>query len=136
MQQIRDSRTAPGWGRACAAGLSGIQKGGIASIGIGVGWLAVRTMRARRGQRDKTWNYRDHSADEKVSNTVPEPGEAPASRIPLPDHGDMTMHARQHRVQRELVHFITANPLIIGVGALMLGAAFGLAVQDPRADGT
>lgn len=137
--QARDSRTAVVRGRACAAGLPGIRRIiGIAAsvVGIGVGWFALRTRGARRGGRDKTWNYRDHSADEKVSNTVPAPGEASVSRIHLPEHGEMTVHARKRRAQRGLGRFITANPLIIGVGALMLGAAVGLAVPESRADGT
>lgn len=119
-----------------------------ALIGIGTAWLltnrrSTRQMRDRDDWYDRGNEYPEpwssgrtrtryaRSADDVESADVSGSAQRAVSRAR--EYASETTDAvrrRGRRAQNQLQRMIQDNPLLVGAGALMLGAAFGLAVPE------
>ena len=99
----------------------------LALIGVGAAWLLTNRSRggsqASRGSGYATVNE-GRDSDRESPGRRDSWGYAEASQ-PV-----TTVRRMGRRRQNQLLRMIDENPLLVGAGALMLGAAFGLAVPE------
>jgi hypothetical protein len=102
-----------------AGGMMGMMRDNpvpAALIAVGAGWLLANARRGDRGEHDdigeEYWReLRTHSAARRGF--------------------DMSSVRRSgHEVQSQLHRMTSENPLLVGAGALLIGAAFGLALPE------
>jgi hypothetical protein len=87
-----------------------------ALIAVGAGWLLAN---ARRGRRDSSDMRFDTDRYWREMNTHER------SNMSMPDLRGAGRQAQQH-----LQRMTSENPLLVGAGALLIGAAFGLALPE------
>jgi hypothetical protein len=134
----------------------------IAMIGAGLAWLLIERLRGDNRDRDYEYGgYRGYRADRRydrygesgVSGTAVPSESEPGYRTDwnqqqraraLTDRGsarwregastrDRMMRATR-RGRSRVQHMINDNPLLVGAGALMLGAALGMALPETEAE--
>jgi len=115
----------------------------LAIIGIGAAWLLVnRTSHAEHARRDDgphryQWEreeaarWRHTSAGHQYSTATDDFGVSPATMAsvrqePIGDRPRRQLPQGANRLQR----MVRDNPILVGAGAMMLGAAFGMAVPE------
>jgi hypothetical protein len=115
----------------------------LALIGVGAAWLL--TNRSRRSNYDEDWRYRRDYGDYGRTSPRDESlygggsasryaeGTASRAREYASDTADSVRRMTRRR-QNQLQRMVQENPLLVGAGALMLGAAFGLAVPETDAE--
>jgi hypothetical protein len=94
--------------------------------GVGLTWLAFSSAESRE------WEYSSRSRDaSREGQGLGESASQIASRT-RESASDVTDSMRRmvRRRQNQLQHMVQDNPLLVGAGALMLGAAFGMAVPE------
>jgi ElaB/YqjD/DUF883 family membrane-anchored ribosome-binding protein len=94
--------------------------------GVGLTWLAFS------GSESRGWQYSSRWRDEsREGQGLGESASEIASRTReyASDTTD-SMRRMVRRRQNQLQHMVQDNPLLVGAGALMLGAAFGMAVPE------
>jgi len=124
-----------------------------ALAGVGLTWLAF----SGNDRDDTSWDYGDTGNDSGRWRTrsggggwssQPDTNDASSTAQNLSDSAsDMASRTREYasetadsvrrmarRRQNQLQRMVQENPLLVGAGALMLGAAFGLAVPETDAE--
>jgi len=114
-----------------------------ALAGVGLSWLAfsggdtsadARRRRFMERQRP-AWTTEDESGTAGVAQNLGETASEVASRTK--EYASETadsMRRMARRRQNQLQRMVYDNPLLVGAGALMLGAAFGLALPETDAE--
>jgi uncharacterized protein DUF3618 len=98
--------------------------------GVGLTWLAFSKNQSRDWEYSSQW--RDTSReDEGLGESARQI--ASRTREYASDAGD-SMRRMVRRRQSQLQHMVQDNPLLVGAGALMLGAAFGMAVPETETE--
>ena len=123
----------------------------LAMIGIGAAWLLTNRSRnsSATGGRYETGRYGSETYGNYGSGISPmrtydsnreygrqyssEPGVAERTGEYASETADSVRRMARNR-QNQLLRTIDENPLLVGAGALMLGAAFGLAVPETDAE--
>jgi gas vesicle protein len=128
--------------RERASGIAGVARQNpipLALIGIGTAWLLAKrsgqTVRYDRGRYDPGRDGWDERAGRGVTERLTDSAARVAARTQ--EYASETADsvgrmARQRRNQLQCM--LEQNPLLVGAGALMLGAAFGLAVPETDAE--
>ena len=94
--------------------------------GVGLTWLAFSNNQPRESEYSSEW--RDSSRDDEG---LGESAHQIASRTrEYASDATDSMRRMVRRRQNQLQHMVQDNPLLVGAGALMLGAAFGMAVPE------
>jgi hypothetical protein len=117
----------------------------LAMIGIGAAWLLANRSRHSSGGSGRStyatgdYGYGNYAEDWSDANSAgwredsSEPGVVERAReYASQTTGNVRRMARQR--QNQLWRAIDENPLLVGAGALMLGAALGLAVPETEAE--
>jgi hypothetical protein len=108
----------------------------LALIGLGAAWLLAsrwsngrRWNGSRRDQFDETEYGSEWARDERLYREQNQYGVRSRTKEYASDAAD-SMRRMVRRRQNQLQHMVQDNPLLVGAGAMMLGAAFGLAVPE------
>ncbi len=107
-----------------------------ALAGVGIGWLAFSSSER---DDDRRWSREYRSGSTARWRTAGEEQAESARHITARtteyagETAD-TMKRMARRRQSQLQRMIQENPLLVGAGALMIGAAFGLAVPETEAE--
>jgi ElaB/YqjD/DUF883 family membrane-anchored ribosome-binding protein len=98
--------------------------------GVGLTWLAFSSTESREWEYSSRW--RDTSREGQGLGESPSQI-ASRTREYASDATD-TMRRMVRRRQNQLQRMVQDNPLLVGAGALMLGAAFGMAVPETETE--
>jgi DNA-binding XRE family transcriptional regulator len=115
-----------------------------ALAGVGLSWLAFSSSSRDReyvaqsdgaSRENVSSGWSEGKAGEGIAQTVTDSANHVASRTreyasDASDSMRRMMRQRQHQIQR----MVQDNPLLVGAGALMLGAAFGMAVPESETE--
>lgn len=94
--------------------------------GVGLTWLAFSNSEPREWEYSSRWRDRSRE-DEGLGESAQQI--ASRTREYASDATD-SMRRMVRRRQSQVQHMVQDNPLLVGAGALMLGAAFGMAVPE------
>jgi ElaB/YqjD/DUF883 family membrane-anchored ribosome-binding protein len=98
--------------------------------GVGLTWLAFSSAESREWEYSSRW--RDPSREEQG---LGESASQIASRTrEYASDATDSMRRIVRRRQNQLQRMVQENPLLVGAGALMLGAAFGMAVPETETE--
>ena len=110
-----------------------------ALIGIGAAWLMMNASKGSQGTSYRSYREdpRDYGSYYGGSSATrqSQSGEPLASRAR--EYAEQTSDAVRRagrQTQNRLQRMMSENPLLVGAGALMLGAAFGLAVPETESE--
>jgi hypothetical protein len=118
----------------------------LAMIGLGAAWLLINRTSHRddysygrnedgpyryQWEREETARWRNTSAGHQYSTATDDFGVSPATMAsvrqePITERPRQAMRNGANRLQR----MVRDNPILVGAGAMMLGAAFGMAVPE------
>jgi ElaB/YqjD/DUF883 family membrane-anchored ribosome-binding protein len=102
----------------------------MALIGLGLAWWVADSRRMTRS-RSSNWADRERWDGEGTSQSLRQ-----TTREYVDDAKEYVNESSQavrrstRRVQHQFTHMLHDNPLLVGAGALMLGAAFGMSVPE------
>jgi len=107
----------------------------LALIAIGAGWLLSSQGRSRKADR----HGREYDRDDQrfTSGAVTGASGAAQTTSRAMEYASDSARSMRHMAQRrqtQVERMVRQNPLLVGAGALLLGAAFGLAVPETEVE--
>jgi ElaB/YqjD/DUF883 family membrane-anchored ribosome-binding protein len=136
------TRQAMDYTREAATGVGGFIKHNqlpLALIGIGTAWLLTGRTKERNHGSGRSRATRNQSTHEGQRGSPWRSGDFDYRRTGEPD-GDSPSNARDtlqrtsRRAQNQLETVLDQHPIVVGAGALVLGAMFGLIVPESEAE--